>query len=867
MTKLFRHARCAAAATALLLVATTSFAAADRFGLVHGSPGVCADVGVGWTRFDFTWAGVERKPGEFDFTSIDRQLDEYEKHGIKVLPILDYNPPREPDVSPASAEALDAWCRYVEATVRHFKDRLTYWQVWNEPNYSIFWKPKPDAAAYAELLKRSYETIKRVDPNLKVIGFNCSDIDLKFTQTVIDHGGLDHCDLLAYQPYRIAPEAGHFEEIAALREMLTKYGAADKPIWFTEMGWASEWFPFSDAADNFAERPNRRHSAFLVRYMTLIMASGIDRVFWFSEGADSHGLIDGKTGKKRMAYGVYQDFLRTVGDFTRIHEIVPHGFDDTYAYLFECPNRSVLIAWRATGNGMLPLGCLRAAREARLFDGQPIALQKGAESLPIGEEPVYVIFDQAPAELRARAAIGLPSGRIEVHAGETIDVPVAYRPAAGGTTRRWRVHTSEGLDATPGSIVPRDGHPAMIHLTAEVTIPRTCGISLESRGLTQAIQVMITPKTLWTYQGPNKGYLSPVLYRGISGGASILYGFWDAPDLFCLSLDGKERWTYDTGTPLYGSPTLADVTGDGHDEIVVATPNDQTIHAVDQTGHVLWKTTLPGEPLKEKPQYNWTHAAACDFNGDGIAEIVYGDSNGAVHLLDGDGTIRWSRKVAGVPIAAPVFIGHVLPDTGMGILAATKDGWLHRIAPSGEEAAGLYIGAALSSEPVELPRDSRPAPFIMLTTAAEIAQPLPYPALLPWRVALGGTVEHGAGVSWGVVAAGRLGYSRKENEIVLSTRNNDVKVYRMNGDVVSSYRAAGQLRCHPAIGDIDGDGENEIIIGSADWKLYCFGKRPWIMNMGHRIDCSALLVDIDGDGSAEIIQAARNGKVVALSAR
>jgi len=62
----------------------------------------------------------------------------------------------------------------------------------------------------------------------------------------------------------------------------------------------------------------------------------------------------------------------------------------------------------------------------------------------------------------------------------------------------------------------------------------------------------------------------------------------------------------------------------------------------------------------------------------------------------------------------------------------------------------------------------------------------------------------------------------------------------------------------PAIGDIDGDGENEIIVASNDSKIYAYNKdgsyvKGWPINIGFRLENSPAVCDLNGDGKDEVI--------------
>ncbi len=53
-------------------------------------------------------------------------------------------------------------------TVRHFKDKVSYWQVWNEPENSVY-LAGANPADYARLLRSSFSAIKGANPSAKVL--------------------------------------------------------------------------------------------------------------------------------------------------------------------------------------------------------------------------------------------------------------------------------------------------------------------------------------------------------------------------------------------------------------------------------------------------------------------------------------------------------------------------------------------------------------------------------------------------------------------------------------------------------------------------------------------------------------------------
>lgn len=195
--------------------------------------------GIAWARADFSWSGVERKQGEWTFDRLDRVVDETNRVGLQVLPILNY------DVAWATPafQHLDAWLEYVRRVVERYRDRIRYWEVWNEPNLEGFWKATPSGADYATLLRETYKTIKAIDPELVVLYGGLAGVPIDYFEASLDAGAGEFFDVVNIHPYRggLTTEQAirRFEkDIAQFTEALAKRNVAPKPVWITEMGWA-----------------------------------------------------------------------------------------------------------------------------------------------------------------------------------------------------------------------------------------------------------------------------------------------------------------------------------------------------------------------------------------------------------------------------------------------------------------------------------------------------------------------------------------------------------------------------------------------------------------------------------------------------
>ncbi len=218
--------------------------------------------GIKWSREDFVWGHIEPEPGKFHFDYYDNLVDTAFRYGISIYGILCY---WANWTEPYTIKGIEDFVRYAETTVSHFKDRVKYWEIYNEPNIFFWQGPKE---LYPELVKRCYEVIKRVDPEAKVLAISTAGIDNNF---------IDFClkadtpfDILTIHPYRRTLDDIKF--INELKEVAQQVG--NRPVWITEMGWSTHLWK-----DGITER---EQALLLARcYLSAIASGAVQNISWY----------------------------------------------------------------------------------------------------------------------------------------------------------------------------------------------------------------------------------------------------------------------------------------------------------------------------------------------------------------------------------------------------------------------------------------------------------------------------------------------------------------------------------------------------------------------------------------------------------
>ena len=130
-----------------------------------------ADAGFRWVRMDFVWEATEKTRGRYDFSAYDRLLESLRPFDIGALLILDYgNQLYDNGAPPRTENTRRAFADWAAAAARHFAGRRVIWEVYNEPNNKMFWRPQPDVNEYVALALAVGRAFRAAAPNEKLIG-------------------------------------------------------------------------------------------------------------------------------------------------------------------------------------------------------------------------------------------------------------------------------------------------------------------------------------------------------------------------------------------------------------------------------------------------------------------------------------------------------------------------------------------------------------------------------------------------------------------------------------------------------------------------------------------------------------------------
>ena len=322
-----------------------------------------------------------------------------------------------------------------------------------------------------------------------------------------------------------------------------------------------------------------------------------------------------------------------------------------------------------------------------------------------------------------------------------------------------------------------------------------------------------------------------------------------------------------TGNVLY-TPILLDFESDGKIEIIVG--SHDTIRCLeDPDGNgdwsVRWEERI-GSSIHNSPNI-------ADLEGDGEVEVLMiSESADSLFAIDSNGNTKWQynyRAQAGysdchssVASADLNFDGTLetlfsCQSSGK-MLIINEDGNDDVIGGGSVHSGGWHSSPAIA----ELDGDDTNLEYIHQGASGTI-----------YAVKMGGAMLWEKSVFPPTTtnpspAIGDLNQDGKNEVIVVSEQSNNL--YCLDGATGNENwhftMSAGSMSS-PALADLDVDELWEVIIGDTSGNLYCIdheGEEVWRVNLGTSIKPSPAIADLDSDGLLEIVEVSNDGKCWAI---
>ncbi len=227
-----------------------------------------SEANIPWIKQEFPWQEIEFKKGYFfddkwqksSWEKFDRIVDLADKYHLKIIARVDHAPVWAQAAAGGTQPLKDNkdLADFTNALLDHYKGRIQYVQVWNEPNLTGEWVPGKavQPAQYAAMLKEVYPIVKAAHSDSVVMSApmamtlegpesrgNMNEID--YWTGLYATGIKGNFDIASANGYGLdqAPDAApdpkvlNFRRVELIRDVMVRNGDTDRPIWFDEYAW------------------------------------------------------------------------------------------------------------------------------------------------------------------------------------------------------------------------------------------------------------------------------------------------------------------------------------------------------------------------------------------------------------------------------------------------------------------------------------------------------------------------------------------------------------------------------------------------------------------------------------------------------
>jgi hypothetical protein len=251
------------------------------------------------------WIDLEPQNGTYNWTNLDAMLNVAQQMGVDVLytfakvPKWASSNPTDPNcrdvyqagdcAPPSDVDSGDEYFKaFVTALVQHAGNRITHYEMWNEPYNPPYWDGT--GAQLATMVFDGAQIIRSLNPQAVILTPSISPWlnHQAFLQTFFTASQSlgTTFDVFAMHGYTWGgPPEKIVSEVQSVLKFRTTVGLDNLPLWGSE-GSDKYWSTFTQQYKN----------DFIARYYTLVLNYGEKRHYWYSWNDGKVGILMGTSG-------------------------------------------------------------------------------------------------------------------------------------------------------------------------------------------------------------------------------------------------------------------------------------------------------------------------------------------------------------------------------------------------------------------------------------------------------------------------------------------------------------------------------------------------------------------------------------------
>lgn len=321
-------------------------------------------------------------------------------------------------------------------------------------------------------------------------------------------------------------------------------------------------------------------------------------------------------------------------------------------------------------------------------------------------------------------------------------------------------------------------------------------------------------------------------------------------------------WPVQLSVGIYGAPALAVLNDEGERAVFVSTLSGK-VYGLNLEGDF-----LPGWETPKQVGSLWAVApVVADLTGDGVPEVMIADGNGRLHVWRVDGSLLWAHNLPDGVIHSTVAVGDISQDNQNEILVGTENGGLYLVTAGGESSLFATASGNIYGAPVLADLDHNGSLEVIVpsynASGTGFVEVFDHMGQLQWRHTLEAQLYD--------IAVGDFSNDQQLSVVAADFAGN---VYRFDADGGGSIVATLEngVRSQPLIAELTESGVPAIVLADMAGTVRVIDAAGKALSepyaLGTRVEHAApATADVDGDGDLEVLIATTNGQVMLLDFR
>ncbi|WP_433240006.1 helix-turn-helix domain-containing protein [Streptosporangium sp. CA-135522] len=350
------------------------------------------------------WAQIQPRRGEFNWSTLDRQVAGAEGAGLPVLFVMGGTPgwaspagtraPYPDDSRAAPPDALADWDTFVRALARRYRGRIEAYELWVLGNDRRFYTGS--AETLVDMTRRASRIIRTVDRKAVVV---CPGMGRLWTpegQAVLrrfaELGGYDHCDVASVKLHqRVASDPPEtMLELATTVDRVLHQAGVQPRLWSTGTTYS---IPLQGSLDETRARD------YAVRFFLVGLYArnvNLERMYFYNWGGTKIPIVlqaeEGVPTRAALAVAQLQRWLLHARSRSCGHGVAINLPENVWQCRFTIaePHRrhhEATVRWAATGTA--DTSVTPGARSIRRLDGSTVPVRPG-DVVTVTGEPILM---------------------------------------------------------------------------------------------------------------------------------------------------------------------------------------------------------------------------------------------------------------------------------------------------------------------------------------------------------------------------------------------------------------------------------------------------------------------------------------------